>query len=308
MDPNRSLQDLFYDLRELNASASGDKIREGVRLCYALTAAVDAAQLFSSNESAEEIATADLKFLLLPFYHATLLSRCEIKDPSTQAEFLKTALKHCETFLSTLWDYELCGQTAKDMFWDEEKLLKGGVNVSVSREQKIARSKRERQIKAEIDRMRGVEVDEAQEREVWFLELEAAFLKAVSDRDMLRQEIQIVEFAARTNDKRPENPPAGPEDSKTKVSTVVHNLAQTMQKREELKQQVFRPSHILPTMTVEQFGELEFQRAQAAQDVASAQVTQEQDSDEEVYSARAWDDWKDDHPRGCGNSKLKPCS
>ena len=60
-------------------------------------------------------------------------------------------------------------------------------------------------------------------------------------------------------------------------------------------------------MTVEQFAELEFQRAQA-QDVVSAPVVQEQDSDEEVYRARAMDDWKDDHPRGCGNSKRKPCS
>jgi immunoglobulin-binding protein 1 len=29
--------------------------------------------------------------------------------------------------------------------------------------------------------------------------------------------------------------------------------------------------------------------------------------DDKVYRQRAMDDWKDDNPRGWGNSKLKPC-
>ncbi|KAI0518668.1 hypothetical protein KFK09_006104 [Dendrobium nobile] len=31
------------------------------------------------------------------------------------------------------------------------------------------------------------------------------------------------------------------------------------------------------------------------------------DDDEAQEKARAWDDWKDDHPRGAGNKKLTPC-
>ena len=34
----------------------------------------------------------------------------------------------------------------------------------------------------------------------------------------------------------------------------------------------------------------------------------DQDGDEELYKQRAWDDWKDDNPRGYGNSKLRPCA
>lgn len=33
----------------------------------------------------------------------------------------------------------------------------------------------------------------------------------------------------------------------------------------------------------------------------------EDDDDESQEKARAWDDWKDDHPRGAGNKKLTPC-
>jgi immunoglobulin-binding protein 1 len=31
------------------------------------------------------------------------------------------------------------------------------------------------------------------------------------------------------------------------------------------------------------------------------------DEDAEEAKARAWDDWKDDNPRGAGNKKLTPC-
>lgn len=34
---------------------------------------------------------------------------------------------------------------------------------------------------------------------------------------------------------------------------------------------------------------------------------EEDDDDDAVDRARAFDDWKDDNPRGAGNSKLTPC-
>lgn len=33
----------------------------------------------------------------------------------------------------------------------------------------------------------------------------------------------------------------------------------------------------------------------------------EDDDDAAQDKARAWDDWKDDNPRGAGNKKLTPC-
>lgn len=42
---------------------------------------------------------------------------------------------------------------------------------------------------------------------------------------------------------------------------------------------------------------------------SSSSMPQEEDGDEdaEEAKARAWDDWKDDNPRGAGNKKLTPC-
>lgn len=33
----------------------------------------------------------------------------------------------------------------------------------------------------------------------------------------------------------------------------------------------------------------------------------DEDDDAAQERARAWDDWKDDNPRGAGNKKLTPC-
>lgn len=52
------------------------------------------------------------------------------------------------------------------------------------------------------------------------------------------------------------------------------------------------------------------QRASEAQARAEAQRarerTKDKDGDAETLRQRAWDDWKDDNPRGAGNSKLLP--
>lgn len=41
--------------------------------------------------------------------------------------------------------------------------------------------------------------------------------------------------------------------------------------------------------------------------VKSGEEEDDEDDDAAVQKARAWDDWKDDNPRGAGNKKLTPC-
>ena len=93
-----------------------------------------------------------------------------------------------------------------------------------------------------------------------------------------------------------------------------------MGQRERLRAGVFRPGHSLPTMTVEEFGEQEMRQMrerERAQQQAEAEARYgvedkggyddgEYDEGAEV-KARAWDDWKDDNPKGHGNSAIRPC-
>ena len=44
-------------------------------------------------------------------------------------------------------------------------------------------------------------------------------------------------------------------------------------------------------------------RAEASRAAAKAA---DADGEQEALRQRAWDDWKDEHPRGAGNAKLRP--
>jgi immunoglobulin-binding protein 1 len=46
----------------------------------------------------------------------------------------------------------------------------------------------------------------------------------------------------------------------------------------------------------------------ACQKREQAAKSEDQIGDEELTKQRKWDDWKDDHPTGYGNSKLRPCA
>ncbi|CAJ2667451.1 PP2A regulatory subunit TAP46 [Trifolium pratense] len=95
--------------------------------------------------------------------------------------------------------------------------------------------------------------------------------------------------------------------------------------RERLAAQVFQPSHRMPTMSIEEAGLKEMEimnkwQEDTARFMEEANSSwhndrkfkpgeEEEDEDDEAAQdrARALDDWKDDNPRGAGNSKLTPC-
>ncbi|CAN6444765.1 unnamed protein product [Victoria cruziana] len=103
------------------------------------------------------------------------------------------------------------------------------------------------------------------------------------------------------------------------ASVVGGNLST---ERERMTAQVFQPSHRLPTMSIEEAGLWEMNMMKKWQE-RNAKIIEEatsswhkdsgngpideEDVDDAQDKARAWDDWKDDNPRGAGNKKLTPC-
>lgn len=96
--------------------------------------------------------------------------------------------------------------------------------------------------------------------------------------------------------------------------------------RERMAAQVFQPSHRLPTMSIEEAGlkEMEIMTKWQERNVKLMEEANsswyndsgklpgpppedDEDDDAAQDKARAWDDWKDDNPRGAGNKKLTPC-
>ncbi|KAF8069647.1 TAP46 [Scenedesmus sp. PABB004] len=184
--------------------------------------------------------------------------------------------------------------------------------------------------------------DEEDERLLWTLEIEAAAIKALEARPLLAQELALLRHALQQQ-------PSGEQEQQQqqqqqqqqrqrggggqqpdqqqraalqaqmfdRLSGIAGQLTLGEQ-RATLRQQVFRPSHILPTLTVEQQGAIELaearareaatREAEAARAAAAAGRRSDDEDEEELARTRAMDDWKDDNPRGWGNSKLRPCA
>lgn len=94
--------------------------------------------------------------------------------------------------------------------------------------------------------------------------------------------------------------------------------------RERMAAQVFQPTHRLPTMSIEEAGlkEMEIMNKWQERNIKLMEEANsswhndrktkpgeddDEDDDAAQDKARAWDDWKDDNPRGAGNKKLTPC-
>jgi immunoglobulin-binding protein 1 len=158
-------------------------------------------------------------------------------------------------------------------------------------------------------------VDEEEEREAWLLRIGAAALRALDSQRLWEQEATLLAHRRDAGhggggverDAAGGRPLLGLTPARLTAASP-HDLAAAMaalsapSDRQRLQAGVFRPSHILPTMTVEQFGEQEqarvaqAARAEAAREAARVAARADMGSDEEeeerLAKARSWDDWK----------------
>ena len=107
-------------------------------------------------------------------------------------------------------------------------------------------------------------------------------------------------------------PPAGTSFAPSVSAFMSHKESVVRDARSAL----FRPSHILPTMTVEEAGEIELRELiertalsnerEKRKSILESAKTSDELSDEKLYEKRRWDNFKDDNPFGAGNSRRTP--
>ncbi|KAI7842410.1 hypothetical protein COHA_004049 [Chlorella ohadii] len=299
-------------VRQLEAAPTSDPatqrlVARGAECLRAAAAAVDALALFSANEDRDDLATADIKYLLIPFYQAEVAGYTHAADPRVRLAALSNAVQQYRAFLHCCRQYDLLSPPAEalaDVALRQAALAEEGgsggsgsrvMDATTLRQNKIEKFKREKVIKARIEALEqqgggsgaaaGEREDDEQrdgeevQRELWLLQVDLAALQ---------------------------------------LHAAAGSLSSAAVQRQRLTDGVFRPSHVLPTMSVEQFGELEYARmveqqrreaaAQERRERVEAEKSAEQKEDEELRKAREWDEFKDDNPRGWGNSKLRPCA
>uniref|UniRef100_A0A7S2Z393 TAP42-like protein n=1 Tax=Chloropicon laureae TaxID=464258 RepID=A0A7S2Z393_9CHLO len=295
--------------------------------------------LFSDNESKDDITTSSMKYLLLPYY----LGLCHMHADPGRGD----RLERCEAAAGCFRDFvRECadkGVLEDAMKPFEERMLGdggsgsgggGGTPLRFSRDEKIALYRRQKELQQHMASLSRLEADEENARSLHLLRINTSAMLACQHYASLQQECELLAFqkerekamersggaqafAAQEAARREERA-----RQQRETFASLKSAAATLQAdRERFAQGVFKPSHILPTMTVEEFGELELRRMQERERERQQQGPGQQggrgdrccsdddhSEDEEcVKKAREWDDFKDDNPFGSGNSKLRPC-
>jgi len=348
------------------------------------SALIDSLGLFSSNEDKDDLTTGEIKYLLIPYYKAEILSYQHqnytprngdntdnedsfLNQQKWRLESLKSSHTLHENFLLQAQQYDFLSSGAlKCIFGVKESTNFSSIaaeppriDVSTLRELKIEKFKLGKSVDFRIEELThrlssgknknekdlkeedyNDEDEEVNERELQVLKIEASALKSIESLRAVRQEIDVLKHATSlTHEDRRKNTSSNLSSTSQQQHFQNQNsdmlaelrkaagalkLGQEAVQRESLRQAVFQPSHTLPTLTVEQHGDIEVaqilaqQRSEAekAQKVAAEKEergrtgdTSEEDDEynDKVYRQRAMDDWKDENPRGWGNSKLKPC-
>lgn len=120
-------------------------------------------------------------------------------------------------------------------------------------------------LEAAAEAERGGDEEEA-EREAWQLQADLAALQSAEALGSTQQEVAILRHAAalppgaREQEARERAARGPPPDLVRQLAAAAGNLSSAGVQRERLAAGVFRPGHELPTMSVEQFGELEYRR------------------------------------------------
>ncbi|KIV99209.1 uncharacterized protein PV09_09073 [Verruconis gallopava] len=298
--------------------------------------------LFSPNETLEDINSSDLEYLLINFRLAQLiekLTRGERKQNllaarSRYERFLK--LLDSYDILSKA-DTKLMEQ----YFEDPDKFSTASTTDPIARRNaKIARFKEQKELKNKLDYLRknptALESDEDALRDLHLTNISLCVHETFQALESMALELQMLAMAPPAP---PSDPSLHSSDERQRNSSEIYKDGYSERlddpsllkrgwsgpllskdgkplrpftltdKRTELRKGVFRPDHSLPTMSIDEYLEEERKRGgiiEGGGEKSGIRPEPEDDDmdkvDAEIMKQRAWDDWKDENPRGAGNT------
>ncbi|KAL6906060.1 hypothetical protein ACP4OV_003661 [Aristida adscensionis] len=387
--PLPALFDKASRLHSLASDSALDQggIRKGVQLLRRCDEMVSKLGLFSANETKDDVSTANLKYLLVPYYLGEMTEKLVQED---RIPILKASQDHFKEFISICEALELIPEDELELLrqkqpdtaanrraqkiaqFNRQKAAQTKLQDIKERKERRGRSLRAAALSAPVEAGEedAFEDDGEEEREAWLATISLALCKAFDLLDMLKKEEEMLiavnerrakdgnAFAREILDERtkkaeawhhnaanraPYAKPADPITCATFAQDVIEGRASVSQahehkhqpmifgpaslvgggltsERERMAAQVFQPGYRLPTMSIEEAGLREMKMMETWQERTAKMIQEansawhkdgtrsaQDDEDAEEEKARAWDDWKDDNPRGAGNKKLTPC-
>uniref|UniRef100_A0A2K5CZR2 Immunoglobulin binding protein 1 n=1 Tax=Aotus nancymaae TaxID=37293 RepID=A0A2K5CZR2_AOTNA len=271
-----------------------EKVFQGLDLLEKAAEMLKQLDLFSRNEDLEEIASTDLKYLLVPAFQGALTMKQV--NPSKRLDHLQRAREHFINYLTEcrchhVAEFEL--PKTKDNSAENHTADSSMAYPSLVAMAKIERYKQKKELEHRLSTMKSAvesgQADDERVREYYLLHLQRWIDISLEEIESIDQEITILRErdssreASTSKASHLERPPMKP-------FILTRNMAQA---------KVFGAGYpSLATMTVSDWYE-QHRKYGALPDQGIAKETPEEFR--KAAQAREWDDWKDTHPRGYGN-------
>ncbi|CAI5446503.1 unnamed protein product [Caenorhabditis angaria] len=306
------------------------KLKENMTKLEELTILVNKLGMYSSNELIEDVQTQSLRFLLIPCYLGVFQQNL-IAEPKLKLEALRKSQIYYRNFLERLRDLTVIldweSSTSREEE-EEEKSSKKPMKLTPeeTRRLKLERHRRKKELKKNEENIRYLQktqrIDEDQLRELYIIQLQYWAEKAFEEIQSIEDEIPILKMMV----ERPLPPP-----EKEKSQSSRKPMKPFVITRDQTQKQVFGLGYpSIPTLTVDEWYNQRFgHEGGGGPAAASAMANQiaggsgegdhhghshepgeacssdEEDDDAIRAKGMQWDEYKDDHRRGWGNTHNK---
>lgn len=249
----------------------------------------------SRNEELEEVSSAGLLFLVLPYTIGDLLYNHSQYDRDNRVSVLKEVKSYWETYLMQI---------------DQLNIVPEVVSLD-ERSKKIESQLRQNELREVVPQLhfrfcrsgKPSDIDDIRDDVIRLLEF---FTHKV--RNQLRFVVDEISLLI----SKPSDSQESVQPSHSGKSMWSMKLDRTMI-RSIMQENVFRPDISMPTITLDEFARMEYERALRSKTETAYQnrdseddfyVKQRMEELEQEEKDRNWDDWKDDNPRGSGNKLV----
>ncbi|VDK47502.1 unnamed protein product [Anisakis simplex] len=269
-----------------------------------LTREVCARDLFSKNETVEDIPTASLQYLLLPSYLATAIQNI-IVEPEQRVEALDQAKIYLRDFLERLLSYEIIGFVLPWLKEDEDAeevqtKMRSKPDPAEVRTKKLQRHQQKKEMESNLEKLKAERSlnsdDDSVLRELLMTRLRLFALKAFSELEQIDEERPLAEHMMRIR--------SGEISHSKEAKKPVPSKPPIIITRDALQKKVFGLGYpSIPTLTVDEwyndmmkhgrFGDMQKGPSNQQNALENDDEDDEKTEDERRARAQQWDEYKD---------------
>ncbi|KAM5221046.1 immunoglobulin-binding protein 1 [Ctenodactylus gundi] len=295
-----------------------DKVFKGLNLLEKAAEMLSQLELFSRNEDLEEIASTDIKYMMVPAFQGAFTMKQV--NPSKRLDHLEQAREHFVNYLTQCHYYHVAdfqlpqtkNNSAENNTDSSSMVYPSLVAMASQRQAKIERYKQKMEVEHRLSALKSAvesgQADDERIREYYLLHLRRWVGISLEEIESIDQEIKLLRGkgssreASTSHSSLQEKPPMKPfiltrNKAQAKVFGAGYPSLATMTVSDWYEQH--QKHGVLPDQGIARAASAEFKRAPPHQEEEEAK--EEEDDESTLHRAREWDDWKDTNPRGYGN-------